>query len=112
MPKFVIEREIPGAGHMSPEELRAVAVRSNDVLHELGPGIEWDRSYVAGDRIYCVYDATSEALIRAHARLSGFPADRITSVAAVIDPTTALQGPFRLMRDPDRAEVAHTRSTL
>ena len=87
--RFVIERDIPGASQMTPEQLRAAAQKSNAVLRDLGPDIQWVQSYVAGDKIYCVYNAPSEALIREHATKSGFPANRITPVAAVIDPTTA-----------------------
>ena len=87
--RFLIERDIPGASHMTPEQLRAAAQKSNGVLRDLGPDIQWVHSYVAGDKIYCVYNAPSEALIRSHAERSGFPANRITPVAAVIDPTTA-----------------------
>ena len=89
MPKFVIEREIPGAGRLSAEELRAAARRSNGVLAGLGSDIQWLQSYVAGDKLYCVYIAPDEEIIREHARLSGFPANRVTRVAAIIDPTTA-----------------------
>jgi hypothetical protein len=92
MPKFVIEREIPGAGKMSPEELQHAAQKSNSVLHKLGPDIQWIHSYVAGDKIYCIYAAPSEELIREHAEQSGFPANKITKVAAIIDPTTAESG--------------------
>lgn len=87
--RFVIEREIPGAAQMTPDQLRDAARKSNGVLRDLGPDIQWVQSYVAGDKIYCVYTAPSEALIREHAAKSGFPANRITPVAAVIDPTTA-----------------------
>jgi len=87
--RFVIEREIPGASQMTPTQLRDAAQKSNSVLRDLGPDIQWVQSYVAGDKIYCVYNAPSEALIREHAAKSGFPANRITPVAAVIDPTTA-----------------------
>ena len=89
MPKFVIEREIPGAGKMSPEELQRAAQKSNSVLHNLGTDIQWIHSYVAGDKIYCIYAAPSEDLIRKHAEQSGFPANKITKVSAIIDPTTA-----------------------
>ena len=88
--RFLIERDIPGASKMTPEQLRDAARASNKVLHDMGPDIQWVQSYVAGDKIYCVYNAPSEALIREHAQRSGFPANRITPVAAVIDPTTAL----------------------
>lgn len=87
--RFVIEREIPGAAQMSAEQLRGAAQKSNAALKSLGPDIQWVHSYVADDKIYCVYNAPSEALIREHAAKSGFPANRITRVAAVIDPTTA-----------------------
>ena len=87
--QYVIEREIPGAGKLTPPELRDAAVKSNAVLRALGPDIQWVHSYVAGDKIYCVYNAPSEELIRSHAQRSGFPANRITRVSAVIDPTTA-----------------------
>lgn len=89
MPQYLIEREIAGAGGMSAEQLRDASKHSNSVLDELGPDIEWVHSYVAGDKIYCVYNAPSEDLIRSHADKSGFPANRITPVSAVIDPTTA-----------------------
>lgn len=87
--KFVIERDIPGASRMTPAELRSAAQKSNAVLKSLGPDIQWVESFVAGDRIYCIYTAPSEAWIRQHAEKSGFPANRITPVAAIIDPTTA-----------------------
>jgi hypothetical protein len=87
--RFVIERDIPGASQMTPDQLRAAAQKSNAVLRDLGPEIQWVQSYVAGDKIYCVYNAPSEQWIRQHAEISGFPANRITPVAAVIDPTTA-----------------------
>lgn len=87
--KFVIERDIPGASKMTPAELRGAAQKSNAVLKSLGPDIQWVESFVAGDKIYCIYTAPSESWIREHAQKSGFPANRITPVAAVIDPTTA-----------------------
>lgn len=87
--RFVIEREIPGASKMSTDQLRDAARLSNRVLKEMGTDIQWVQSFVAGDRIYCVYNAASEDLIREHAKKSGFPANRITPVAVVIDPTTA-----------------------
>jgi hypothetical protein len=89
MPKYVIEREIPGAGNMSPQELQAVAQKSCSVLQNLGPQIQWLHSYVTGDKIYCVYIAPSEDMIRAHAQQGGFPANRISEIKAIIDPTTA-----------------------
>ena len=89
MPKYVIEREIPGAGKLSREQLQAISQKSCSVLRNLGPQIQWVESYVMDDRIYCVYIAPNEELIREHARLGGFPANRISEVRAVIDPTTA-----------------------
>jgi Nickel responsive protein SCO4226-like len=89
MPKFVIERNIPGAGRLSPEELRGVSQKSCGVLQKLGPQIQWVESYVTDDKIYCVYIAPSADLIHEHARQGGFPADRVSEVRLVIDPTTA-----------------------
>lgn len=91
--QFLIEREIKGAGAMTPQQLRDAAQKSNGVLRALGPDIQWVHSYVAGDKIYCIYNAPSESLIRSHAEQSGFPANRITLVSAVIDPTTARPRP-------------------
>jgi hypothetical protein len=88
MPKFVIERAIPGIGEASAQDLQAISEKSNAVLRELGPEIQWDHSYVTGDKIYCVYNAASADLVREHARQGGFPADRVERVATVIDPTT------------------------
>ena len=87
--RYLVEREIPGASKMTAEELRGGAAKSNAVLRELGPDIQWVHSYVTGDKVYCVYQAPSETLIREHAAKSGFPANRITPIATVIDPTTA-----------------------
>jgi len=89
MPKFVIEREIPGAGKMSPEQLRAASQKSCSVLSKLGPQIQWLHSYVTGDKLYCVYIAPNADLIREHAKQGGFPANRIEEVRTLIDPTTA-----------------------
>jgi Protein of unknown function (DUF4242) len=89
MPKYVIEREIPGAGKLSHDQLQAVSQKSCAVLSKLGPQIQWVESYVMDDRIYCVYIAPNEELIREHARQGGFPATRISEVRAIIDPTTA-----------------------
>ena len=89
MPKYVIEREIPGAGNMSPQDLQAVSQKSCSVLQNLGPQIQWLQSYVTGDKIYCVYIAPNEEMIREHASQGGFPANRITAIKTVIDPTTA-----------------------
>jgi hypothetical protein len=89
MPKYVIERELPGAGNLSPAELRGIAQKSCGVLGELGPRIQWQHSYVTDDKIYCVYIADNEATVRRHAELGGFPANRVSAVRTVIDPTTA-----------------------
>jgi len=89
MPKYVIERLIPGAGKMSPDELKAISIRSCDVLNQLGPRIQWIHSYVTENKIYCVYIAPNEEIVREHARLGGFPANQIASVRALIDPTTS-----------------------
>lgn len=89
MPKYVIERNIPNSGKMSPQELQAISLHSCNVLEGLGPKIQWVQSYVTGDRIYCIYSAPSEDLIREHARVAGFPADAVVQVVTVIDPTTA-----------------------
>lgn len=89
MPKYVIERDIPGAGNLSPHDLHAIAQKSCGVLDKLGPQIQWVQSYVTGDKIYCVYIAPNEEMVREHARRGGFPADRISQVKSVIDPTTA-----------------------
>jgi hypothetical protein len=89
MPKFVIEREIPGAGKLSPAELKAISQKSCNVLSSLGPQIQWVHSYVTGDKIYCVYNAPNEEMVRRHAREGGFPANSVAKVAAIIDPTTA-----------------------
>jgi Nickel responsive protein SCO4226-like len=89
MPRYVIERKIPGAGEMSDADLTLIAQKSCGVLKALGPSIQWVHSYVTGDRIYCVYIAPDERLIREHAARGGFPADRISEVVRMIDPTTA-----------------------
>lgn len=89
MPKYLIERRIPGAGDMSPDDLQAASQQSCGVLRELGPSIQWVQSYVTGDAIHCVYIAPSEDLILQHAREAGFPADSVMEIQAVIDPTTA-----------------------
>ncbi len=89
MPKYVIERELPGAGNLSPGELQAISQKSCSVLNGLGPQIQWVQSYVTGDKIYCVYIAPNEDIVREHARQGGFPANRVSEVKAVIDPTTA-----------------------
>ena len=89
MPKYVIEREIPGAGDLTAEQLKAISQTSCNVLSGLGPSIQWHHSYVTGDKIYCVYYAPNEELVREHARQGGFPANKVSRVLEVIDPTTA-----------------------
>jgi cell division inhibitor SulA len=89
MPKYLIERELPGAANLSAADLRTIAQTSCKVLQELGPKINWQHSYVAGDKIYCVYIAPNEEMIREHARRGGFPANRITQVGTIMDLTTA-----------------------
>jgi len=89
MPKFIIERKIPGAGKFSVENLKAISQKSKEVLCSLGSDIQWIHSYVAGDKIYCIYIAPNEDLIREHARQGGFPADSITEISTMIDLQTA-----------------------
>jgi cell division inhibitor SulA len=89
MPKYVIEREILGAGDLSQEQLKGISKKSCEVLKELGPQIQWIQSYVTSDRIYCVYIAPNEKMIREHAQRGGFPADRVSEIKHIIDPTTA-----------------------
>lgn len=89
MPKYVIEREIPGAGNFSAAELKGISQKSCSVLNQLGPQIQWVQSYVTGDTIYCIYNAPNEAMVREHAALGGFPANRVSRVMTIIDPTTA-----------------------
>jgi hypothetical protein len=89
MPKFVIEREVPGAGRMSPMNLKGLSQKSCDVLREMGPRVQWQQSYVTDDKIYCVYIADSEQEVLEHARKGGFPANQVSPVRAVIDPSTA-----------------------
>ena len=89
MPKFVIEREIPGAGDLSAQELQAISQKSCGVLQNMGPQIQWVQSYVTGDKVYCVYIAPNEAMVREHAEQGGFPANRVSEIKSVIDPTTA-----------------------
>ena len=88
MPKYVIERLIPGAGKLTADELKAISMRSCDVLNQLGPKIQWIQSYVTDNKIYCVYIAPDEAMVRKHAEMGGFPANRISEVRTIIDPTT------------------------
>lgn len=89
MPKYVIERDIPGAGALGSADLQGIAQKSCGVLQELGPSVQWIHSYVTDDRVYCVYQAPDEAAIRAHAEKGGFPADRVSQVHSIIDPSTA-----------------------
>ena len=89
MPKFLIEREIPGAGDLSAQDLQAISQKSCGVLQEMGPQIQWVESYVTGDKVYCVYIAPDEAAVREHARRGGFPANRVSEIKRMIDPTTA-----------------------
>jgi nucleotidyltransferase/DNA polymerase involved in DNA repair len=89
MPKFVIEREVPGAGNLTEAELREMSRRSVAVLREMGSEIQWLQSYVTGDKVYCVYLARDEAMIREHAMRSGIPANRVSAVRRLIDPSTA-----------------------
>ena len=89
MPKFLIEREIPGAGDLSGEELQAISQKSCGVIREMGPEVQWVESYVTGDKVYCVYYAPNEEMVREHARRGGFPANRVSEIKRMIDPTTA-----------------------
>jgi hypothetical protein len=89
MPKFVIERNIPSIGAATAAEMQAISQKSCSVLKELGPAVQWIQSYVTPDKIYCIYQAESEALVREHARRGGFPADAVAPVGSVIDPSTA-----------------------
>ena len=89
MPRFVIERKIPGAGKLSPQELQGISQKSCGVLNEMGPRIQWVHSYVTDDCIYCVYIAPTAEMVREHAQRGGFPADSVSEVRSVIDPTTS-----------------------
>jgi hypothetical protein len=89
MPKFIIERELPGAGKLGTEELQGVSQKSCAVLHEMGPKIQWVQSFVTEDKIYCIYIAPNEEAVREHAQKGGFPANKISEVKSSIDPTTA-----------------------
>jgi len=89
MPKFVIERELPGAGKLSREQLHAISQKSCGVLREMGPQIQWLESFVTDDKIYCIYIAPDEAAVREHAQSGGFPANRVSQVRTMIDPTSA-----------------------
>jgi len=89
MPKYVIEREIPGAGKLSPEQLKAISQTSCGVLSKMGPEIQWVHSYVTNDKIYCIYNAANEEMVREHAKQGGFPANSVNQVSTIIDPVTA-----------------------
>ena len=89
MPKYVIERVVPGAGKMSAEDLKALSQTSCNVLNKMGPQIQWIQSYVTDNKIYCIYVAPNEEMVREHARLGGFPANQVSSVKAIIDPTSS-----------------------
>jgi hypothetical protein len=89
MPKYLIERELPGAGKLSPDQLKAISQKSCGVLSSLGPQIQWIHSYVTGDKIYCVYLSPNEEMVREHATQGGFPANKISEIKTVIDPSTA-----------------------
>jgi hypothetical protein len=89
MPKYVIEREIPGVGKLSDQELQGISQTSCGVLRRMGPEIQWVESFVTGDKIYCIYIAPNEEMVREHARQGGFPANRVSEVISIIDPTTA-----------------------
>ncbi|WP_210519304.1 DUF4242 domain-containing protein [Hymenobacter terricola] len=89
MPQYVIEREIPGAGSLTPEQLKAISQTSCGVLNNMGPEIQWDHSYVTADKIYCVYNAANEEMVREHARQGGFPANSVAEVSTIISPATA-----------------------
>ena len=89
MPKYVIEREIPGAGEFTPQKLRDISQVSCGVLSKMGPQIQWVHSYVTGDKIYCIYNAPNEQMVREHAQQGGFPANSVSKVTSIIDPTTA-----------------------
>jgi Protein of unknown function (DUF4242) len=89
MPKYLIERELPGAGQLSQDQLRGISQKSCSVLNKLGPQIQWIQSYVTGDKIYCVYRAPNEEMVREHAKQGGFPANKVSEITSIIDPTTA-----------------------
>lgn len=89
MPKYVIEREIPGAGKLSPDQLRGISQTSRGVLRQMGPEVQWVESFVTDDKVYCVYIAPNEEAVREHATRGGFPANRVSQVRSMIDPTTA-----------------------
>jgi hypothetical protein len=89
MPQYVIEREVPGAGQLTPDQLKGIAQTSCGVLDTMGPQIQWHHSYVTGDKVYCLYTATNEEMVREHARQGGFPANSVAEVKSMMDPSTA-----------------------
>ncbi len=89
MPKYVIERELPGAGNLTAEQLKEISKKSCDVLNKMGPQIQWLQSYITDDKIYCIYIAPNEAMVKEHAKQGGFPANRISEIKSIIDPTSA-----------------------
>ena len=89
MPQYLIERDLPGAGQLSPDELRGISQKSCAVMDLLGPRIQWQHSYVTADKVYCVYTAPNEEMVREHARQGEFPADRVSEISSIIDPRTA-----------------------
>lgn len=89
MPKYVIEREMPGAGNLTAEQLKSISQTSRGVLDKMGPQIQWVQSYVTGEKIYCVYNAPNEEMVKEHAKQAGFPADSVSEVKVIIDPVTA-----------------------
>ena len=89
MPQYLIERNIPGAGKLTPAELKGISQKSCSVLNQLGPQIQWVQSYVTADQIFCVYRAPNEEMVREHARLGGFPANKVSEIKTIIDPSTA-----------------------
>ena len=98
MPKFVIERDVPGAGKLSPQQLQEMSKKSCSVLREMGPQVQWIQSYVTDEKIYCVYIAPNEEMVREHARLGGFPANHISPVKTLIDPATSEGTPVQSAR--------------
>lgn len=107
MPHYVIEREMPGAGKLTPDDLRLASQTSCSVIRDLGPHIEWVQSYVTDDKLYCIYRASGEDIIREHAQRGGFPIHKVSQVHAVIDPATAENGPSPMQPDGAQPSLAH-----
>ena len=103
--KFVIERNVPGVGSSSSGDYREIAEKSNKALEQIGPGIQWNESFITGDKIYCVYLAENEDLIREHGRIGGFPVDKVTEVKNIIDPTTATLGDIKSVPKDTETEI-------